>query len=723
MNMHLRNATLAAAVAAVLGLAPQAGQAQGAGESPLKWYGSIYAKFLDGNRRTEKGLYSNSETTPGEGGGDQGQGIEFELMFNAQISKQVEIGGRLHSRFNKNYWSNYGGFGVPDQSPNFTCDESDPRCNQYVKLRGAWARITPGYAWMDSATIGNQDWGMFDPWTVGKIRYIDRDNLGGVLLQGSGFDRQLRWDIARITLPNYLNLMFAKDTDISDDDLYANDATWVGQLKYAPGPDFNTTLIAAYAFDNEAEDFDPNGFGDPNLDFLDGVGVWKQFENTVLALKAQYTGIDFMDVNGAAYYSDLNVDDSICAGTLNDDCRFSPLLKRDTDDWAYYFTLNFNELLIDGLSLSVQYFDIGSDYVSLMAARREQDVLITEGQEGTWMWGRPDYNFGNRGNTNSMAGLGWGGWNGEVQQVVSLAADNDFTDFDEPVAYSVIGWKGVTLVPKYQVGDWEFSAEYTYLDFNTDWQACGGSDKDTDCATYIRQDGTHAWGVGGDYRSPYAPYQDRHMDIFALRAKYTLDVGNGVDLMARYKYIKDEDKRVTKSRFLADAYDGYPGAPINGDWIPNVGLGGCVGCDDRQADYDTFGVSAGYQLHPDLYATLVYEYHQVELIDGTIDVAPVGLGFEASNGFGYAEYMTGKHDKNRLGIDFSYFLSGIEFGGAIDYLWGEYDPSFYTDLNGRQARLSPQPGQSTIATPLGNISVDPVDMGQYRMKIFMKVSF
>jgi hypothetical protein len=720
MTMHLRNATLAAAVAAVLGLAPDAVLAQDSA-SPLKWYGSIYAKFLDGNRRTEAGLYSNSETTPGEGGGDQGQGLEFELMFNAQVSKQVEIGGRLHSRFNKNYWSNYGGFGVPGQAPNGGCEEDDPRCNQYMKLRGAWVRLTPGYTWMDSATIGNQDWGLFDAWTFGKIRYIDRDNLGGFLLQGSAFDRQLRWDVARITIPNYQNLKFA--SDISSDDLYANDGTWVAQLKYAPSPDFNTTLIVKYAFDDEADDDDPNGLGEPDLDYLDGIGTWQQFDNTVVGLKAQYSGIDFMDVSGAVYYSDLSVDDSICEGTMNDDCRFQPLLKRSTDDFSYYLNLNFNQLFVDGLSLSVQFFDIGSDYVSLMAARRESDVLLTEGQEGTWMWGRPDYNSGNRGNANSMAGLGWGGWNGEVQQVVSLAADNDFTDFDEPVAYSVIGWKGVTLVPKYQVGDWEFAAEYTYLDFNTDWQACGGSDKDIDCATYIRQDGTHAWGVGGDYRSPYAPYQDRRMDIFALRAKYTLDVGNGVDLMARYKYIKDEDKRVTKSRFLADAYDGYPGAPINGDWIPNVGLGGCVGCDDRQADFDTFGVSAGYQLHPDLYATLIYEYHQVELIDGTIDVAPVGLGFEASNDFGYAEYMTGKHDKNRIGLDFSYFLSGVEFGGAIDYLWGEYDPSFFTDLNGRQVRLTPQPGQSTIATPLGNISVDKVDMGQYRMKIFMKVSF
>jgi hypothetical protein len=712
MTMHLRNATLAAAVAAVLGLAPEAGHAQDGG-SPIKWYGSIYAKFLDGNRRTEAGLYSNAETTPGEGGGDQGQGIEFELMFNGQVSKQVEIGGRLHSRFNKNFWSNYGGFGVPGSAPDGGCEEDDPRCNQYIKLRGAWARITPGYEWMDSATIGNQDWGMFDPWTQGKIRYIDRDNLGGILLQGSALDRTLRWDLARITIPNYQNLKFA--SDISADDLYANDANWVLQFKYAPGPDWNATVIASYARDDEVDDDDPNT--------LNGVGTWKQFDNTVIALKGQYTGFDFMDVNGAMYFSDLNVDPTICPGTLNDDCRFQPLLKRDADDFAYYLNLNFNELFVDGLSLSVQLFDIGSDYVSLMAARRESDVLLTEGQEGTWMWGRPDYNFGNRENANSMAGLGWGGWNGEVQQVVSLAADNDFTDFDEPVAYSVIGWKGVTLVPKYNVGDWEFAAEYSYIDFNTNWQACGGSDKDTDCATYIRQDGVHAWGVGGDYRSPYAPYQDRLMQIFALRAMYTLDVGNGVDLMARYKYISDEDDRVTNASLLVDAYDGYPGSPINPDWVPNVGLNGCVDCDDRKADYDTFGFSAGYQLTPDLYAKLIYEFHQVELIDGTVDVAPVGMGFEASNAFGFAEYLTGKHEKNRLGLDFSYFLSGVEFGGSIDYLWGTYDPSFYTDSDGRRVKLVAAPGATSIATPLGNIPLETVNLGQYRMKIFMKVSF
>jgi hypothetical protein len=101
----------------------------------------------------------------------------------------------------------------------------------------------------------------------------------------------------------------------------------------------------------------------------------------------------------------------------------------------------------------------------------------------------------------------------------------------------------------------------------------------------------------------------------------------------------------------------------------------------------------------------------------------VGLGFEASNDFGFAEYVTGETTKNRLGLDFSYFLSGVEFGGTIDYLWGDYDPSFYTDLDGRRVKLVAAPGITSFATPLGNIPLSSVDYRQYRMKIFMKVSF
>jgi hypothetical protein len=164
--MEYRKLVLSAAVAAALGTQmPEAHAQQGPGE--IKWFGSVYAKFLDGDRQFENALYNNAETTPGEAGGDQGQGIEFELMFNSQVSSQVEIGGRLKARFNQNFWTNFGGFGE---------QEEDERSAQYVKMRGVWARITPGYDWIDSATIGSNDWGMFDPWTMGKFRYIERDN-------------------------------------------------------------------------------------------------------------------------------------------------------------------------------------------------------------------------------------------------------------------------------------------------------------------------------------------------------------------------------------------------------------------------------------------------------------------------------------------------------------------------------------------------------------------
>lgn len=700
--MNFRNVTLAAAVAAVLGMAPQAGLAQQATEyGQIKWFGSVYGKFLDGNRRYEGGLFSNAESTPGFAGGDQGQGMELELMMSSQLSKQVEFGARIHSRFYGNYWSNFGGFGPA---------EDNMKTNQYFKLRGAWVRLTPGYDWVDSVTIGNSDFGMFDPWTQGKYRYIDRDNAGGFLFQGTAMDRKLRWDVARVTLASYF-----QGVGFNTGDIVANDANYVGQVKFTPSPDWNATLIGMYARDKEIDEDDNNP--------LNGFGTSTRFDNSVLGLRAQFSGLGFVDIRGSVYHSELNVEDGVCnSDDLNNSCRFSPLLKEDASDEAWTLNLDFNRVFMDGLSLNVQLFDIGADYQSITAARREADVLLTEGPEGSWQWSLPDYNTGSR-TAPGTFGVGYGGWNGEVQQVVSLMADNDFADFDESYVHSVIGWKGVTLVPKLLLGDWEFAGEYSWIDFNTNWQACGGQDKDVGCI-YPRNEGLHSWGLGGDFRSPYAPYQDRQMEIFALKAKYTLDFGNGVDLMARYKYVSDEDDRVTRASLLTDAYDGYPGATgsINPDWIPNIGLGGCLECDDRKADYDTIAFSAGYQLTPDLYARMIYELQQVELIDGTIDVAPVGLAFEGAPG-SYAEYLTGEHTKNRLGLEFTYFLSGVNFGGSIDYFWGEYDPEFYTDLGGERVKLLPAPGIDSFATALGNISTRNYDLGQYRMKIWMKVGF
>jgi len=70
-----------------------------------------------------------------------------------------------------------------------------------MKLRGVSVYLTPGYSWIDAATIGASDFGMFDPFVIGKIRYIDRDNASGLLFQGSAVEKKLRWDATRISLP------------------------------------------------------------------------------------------------------------------------------------------------------------------------------------------------------------------------------------------------------------------------------------------------------------------------------------------------------------------------------------------------------------------------------------------------------------------------------------------------------------------------------------------
>ena len=146
----------------------------------------------------------NFTTIPGEGYGDNGQGTELELLLNARLSSQVEVKRphpqplqpelldelrRLRRRTR------------PALRRLGDCGEFDPRSNQYIKLRGVAVVLTPGYL-IDSATIGANDFGQFDPFVIGRIRYIDRDNAHGILLQGSrASTASITWDAARISLP------------------------------------------------------------------------------------------------------------------------------------------------------------------------------------------------------------------------------------------------------------------------------------------------------------------------------------------------------------------------------------------------------------------------------------------------------------------------------------------------------------------------------------------
>ena len=66
----IRKSLLAAAVAALA--VPAGAQAQ---PGELEWFGSVYAKFLDGDRSVQGALYNDASGDPGDFGGDQVQSV------------------------------------------------------------------------------------------------------------------------------------------------------------------------------------------------------------------------------------------------------------------------------------------------------------------------------------------------------------------------------------------------------------------------------------------------------------------------------------------------------------------------------------------------------------------------------------------------------------------------------------------------------------------------
>ena len=181
---------------------------------------NIYMKFLDGDQRRVS--LDSGDTASGA---DNGQWTEFELRMKATISKQVEAGVRIQSRSPAAYWTDFG-----------FADETKGVRAKWMKLRGAYVLLTPGYSWLDQALIGSSDWGMFDPFTVGQVRYIDRDNYNGLYFKGPLPLSGASWEFGRLSLPNYLQSNYGQGPSCcSSDDTQFNEAVYIGQLKGSIG--------------------------------------------------------------------------------------------------------------------------------------------------------------------------------------------------------------------------------------------------------------------------------------------------------------------------------------------------------------------------------------------------------------------------------------------------------------------------------------------------------
>jgi hypothetical protein len=453
-----------------------------------------------------------------------------------------------------------------------------------MKLRGAYINLTPGYSWLDRAMLGSSDWGMFDPFTVGKMRYIDRDNINGVYFKGPLPLAGSSYDVAWISLAQYLGPNFNTSDDGSATGLRQNDGTYIGQFKLPlGGARVTASLQQTMDRDRDAADITPFDEQDTNT----------RFKNRVISLRADGSVLDGLDLRGAYYRSKYEVD--VIGGVQT----WSNLLGDDHDDNAWLLTADWSQTPLPGFGLALQVFDIGAGYVSAVGARRESDVLLTEGSESAWYgWGDAKY---------------IGGQAGEMQQVPVTIRDNDFMDFDETGAESAIGWKGTTLLLKYEVASTPMSLEWTRLDYNQNWQNWDGDQNVFDVINW-------AGATGPGFKED----TDRKTDIYVLKINHVFPVAGGLDTSFKWKGVTDEDN--------ADA---------------------ATAADDRETKDNGFAVMVGNQLFSHLYGSLSYGQYNRDVT------------------LGATKY---KNDKDIISLRFAYNLAGFEFGTLAQWIDGRGDP-------------------------------------------------
>ncbi len=503
---------------------------------------NIYMKFLDGNRRIASQGAPNTESGSADtaSGTDQGQWTEFEWRIKATLSRQVEAGIRLQSRSSDAYWTDYGGFGDQELTPT--------RAN-YIKLRGAYIQLTPGYGWLDQALLGSSDWGMFDPFTVGKVRYIDRDNYKGLYFKGNIYGG-VTWDAARISLPNYLQFNYGQGSACcASDASQFNEAVYIAQFK----KDFGT--VARIAASVQA--FNDHEIPADNGNDFDGRRTQNFGQNRVFMLKGETSPITGLDLRGAFYRS-----------TFRQPLFDQPWIgnpKSDINDKAYKFDADISLLPV---TFSLQYFNIGAGYYSNMAPRRESDVLLTEGSEAAWFnWGQSIWLGGAAADLQQtpatphcfVSGGGVCRSNPGLAAGANGIVDNAFMDFDEPPAESVLGWKGFTGVARYEIANTPLFFEATRIGYNNNWRN---------------------YSPTGPLSNFYPLDQDRSTTILVFKATHTFPIWGGIDTSFKWKRVADKD----------NATDVDPGAPYT------------LGTRDTKDNGITLGV--GNQLFSSLYGSL-----------------------------------------------------------------------------------------------------------------------
>ncbi|MBM4320025.1 MAG: hypothetical protein FJ125_08685 [Deltaproteobacteria bacterium] len=533
--------------------------------------GRIYTKFLYQNDDSQGVLTLGNPHPNGDNfSGHNGIGTEGELTVVGHVSPLVSGGMRLQSRFGST-WHDWWENGNQTDKAALTGETLGMDHAQYIKLRGPWMRVgtrTDALRWIH---LGASDLSMFNHWTIGKIRYIDRDNASGIFAEGSFSDEgQLSYNLGVIALPKlFVGPGWSTGLDdaevekplLNKDFAYGLTlrASWL-PVDWPVG--WSTTWVVTFTDDLEVDMADPDAEGSQTgrcLDELDNpipgcekdhaVSLVPRYRNLVLTEENRWDLGDVLSLEHLSAYSLTRINPDAAANGVQRNAGIFPVVFRDTGstglaDMALRSRLELPDIGGSGLGLRFEYFNIGEDFNTIFGARREADVLLTDGIVAS-------------------------------DQLPTLNLANEFIDFDEPWAESCIGWHGATALLEGEAWIFFYGLEGTAIGYNTNSQ---GRDVETIYPDFLHNQGytdtdlydyANRFDRGSDPRAVYHEDQQRLTMLGVARLGIALPVGAGWSINLKGKLIRDSDERKLRKkqadgRWLDFPDDDYQGTISQG---------------------------------------------------------------------------------------------------------------------------------------------------------------
>lgn len=542
LPLTLRGRSLA--VLAVLGTGLTIAATAGADLGRFEIDARIYTKHLYQNDDSQ-GVLMLGNPYPGfvdDISGNNGVATELELAIRGKVSEFVEAGARIASRFGERWhdWWESGNAFYGSDSINTSGESVGMNRASYLKLRGTYVQAALDIPGVTFVRVGASDFSMFNPWTIGKVRYIDRDNGRGYFVGGRfGEEDQVQYQIGAIALPKlYVGPWWS--TGVGDPALdnafWSRDWAYAGTLRWRASDTLQLRLVADFTQDLEIDRADPDAQGSLNANCQDLLGnpipgcapdqavdLLTRYASVNATLDVEADLSDTVRLTGLVGLSGQRMDRALTSNAVRDNQGMSPIVYDDTQDVAGTLRLSANDPFENGFSLQAEYFNIGADWNAIFGARREADVLLTEGFVG----------------------------NGGQLPTLNLA--NEFVDFDDDWVESCIGWHGGTGVLGYDRDNTRIKAEYTFIGYNTNRQ---NRDVDNKYPDFLHGDGFTDTALynyvnvpdrGRDPRAVFHRDQYRRSHIVGVTGRQLFDVGRELEVEAKLRYIRDEDFRSTKT--------------------------------------------------------------------------------------------------------------------------------------------------------------------------------